>query len=385
MSPTEPTTKLPRRHFLGLTLASAAGAVLAACGSSTPASPGGSVAGASALSSTAARSSALQALIAAASKEGKVNWADVAPPEIVAGIAKRFNARFGTNINVQLVPLRSTETETRLRQETAVNKVTVDVVHPDSALVFALLDDKVDALEQFDWAGTFREMLPDIQKIADRVPQGIGGYALEYMHLVRSVVYNSDLVSASDAPKTWEELVNTKWSGKKLCLDPQASGTFQHTIKWDAAKVLDYSKQLAGLGPLWQGSGPNIGRVVANGEALLGISTMSNVLDYPGKPIKVARSEFYPAVQQLIFPVKHSPNINAARLFAAWMAVEGMDVSTQLGQSTMRAWPDSGSWTAQQIAQLGGDLAMLTTKEQLNLAESVRGQIVNEYKKLGAK
>ncbi len=385
MKTIEPGDRLTRRHFLALAGAGAAAVALAACGgSSAPASSAGSAAS-PAGAAGGAKSSALQALISAANKEGKVNWADVAAPEIVSGIAKKFNERFSTNIQVQLVPMRSTETETRLRQETAANKVTVDVVHPDSALVFSLLDDKVDALEQFDWVGTFGDVLPDIRKVVERAPQGLNGYALEYMHLVRAVLYNSSLVSASDVPKSWDDLNNPRWSGKKLVLDPQGAGTFQLVAKWDSAKVLDYSKQLGALDPLWQGSGPTIAKAVATGEALIAIATMSNVLDQPNKPIKVAHTEFYPGVQQMIFPVKHSPNINAARLFAAWMAVEGMQVSTDLGQASMRAWPDSGSWMAQQISELGGELAMLTTKDQLKAAEQVRAQIVNEYKKLGAK
>lgn len=164
--------------------------------------------------------------------------------------------------------MRATETETRLRQETAANRVTVDVVHPDAALLFTLLDDKVDLVEQFDWVGTFGDVLPGIRKLVDRAPQGLGGYALEYLHLVRGVIYNTQLVSAADVPKTWDELVNPKWAGKKLGLDPQGGGTFQNVVKSDPAKVLDYSKKLGEMDPLWQGSVTNIAQLVAKGEAL---------------------------------------------------------------------------------------------------------------------
>jgi iron(III) transport system substrate-binding protein len=334
-----------------------------------------------------ARSPALQALIDAANREGQVNYADTGAPEILAEQAKRFNERFGTNIAVELVPLRATETNTRVRQEVAAGKVTVDVIHPSSGLVYGLIDDKVDAFETFDWVGTFADTLPEIGQLVERVPEVARGRALEFQHLVRAIVYNKNLVPAANVPKSWDDLLDARWKGKRLAIDPQGSSTYQHIARWDDGHVLDYSRKLAAQDPLWVGSTINVARAVARGEALVGITAIENILDLQreGEPVELAPTEFYPATQQLIFPVKGSPHLNAARLWTAWLVTEGIPIAAAMGQSNQRAWPDSNSDMARKLIELKGDLAMLSSQTDLERADRVRTQIVDEYKRLGAR
>jgi iron(III) transport system substrate-binding protein len=336
---------------------------------------------------SAARSPALQALIDTASREGQVSYADTGAPEILAEQAKRFNERFGTNIAVELVPLRATETSTRLRQEIAAGKVTVDVIHPSSGLVYGLIDDKVDALEPFDWVGTFGDTLPEIGQVVERVPEVARGRALEFQHLVRAMVYNKNLVPAANVPKSWDDLLDARWKGKRLAIDPQGSSSYQHVARWDDARVLDYSRKLAAQDPLWVGSTINVARAVGRGEALVGITAVDNILDLQreGEPVELAPTEFYPATQQLVFPVKGSPHVNAARLWTAWLVTEGIPIAAALGQSNQRAWPDSNSEMARKLVELKGDLAMLSSQSDLERADRVRTQIVDEYKRLGAR
>jgi ABC-type Fe3+ transport system substrate-binding protein len=87
----------------------------------------------------------------------------------------------------------------------------------------------------------------------------------------------------------------------------------------------------------------------------------------------------------LIFAIKGSPNINAARLWAAWMATEGSHLYTEMGHTTERAWPESNSTMSKKIAELGGELAMLDTRDKILQAQQVRNQIVTAYQRLGAK
>jgi len=320
-----------------ITLSVVAASLAAACAPATAPTAGG----ASQPAGSAARSPALQALIDAASREGQVNYADTGAPEVLAEQAKRFNERFGTNIDVELVPLRATETNTRVRQEIAAGKVTVDVIHPSSGLVYGLIDDQVDALEPFDWVGTFGDTLPEISQVVDRVPEVARGRALEYQHLVRAIVYNKNLVPATDVPKRWDDLLDPRWQGKRLAIDPQGSSTYQLIARWDDARVLDYSRKLAAQDPLWVGSTINVARAVARGEALVGITAIDNILDLQreGEPVEIAPTEFYPATQQLIFPVKGSPHVNAARLWTAWLTTEACRSPPRWGSRTSAPGP----------------------------------------------
>lgn len=334
---------------------------------------------------SAERSAALQALIEAAGKEGRVNWATTVSPEVVAGMNKRFNERFGTNITVELVPLRNTEVNARIRQEVAAGKITVDVIHPSSQLVFSLLNDKVDAFEKFDWLGTFGDTLPGLKSTVERVPDVLRGLGLEHQHVIRAIIYNKNLLKSDELPKKWEDLLDPKWKGRKIVIDPQASSTYLLVAKWDQAKVLDYSVKIAAQDPLWIGSSDNIALAVARGEALLGITAIQNVKDLQDQkqPVDIAPTEFYPGTQQLSFPVKGSPHINAARLWTAWVVTEGNKVGSELGETRDQGWPESDSWTSRKIAELKGELAMIITQEQLIATDKLRTQIVSEYKRIG--
>jgi ABC-type Fe3+ transport system substrate-binding protein len=376
-----------RKDFLRFAAASSAGLLLAACGGGSAAPASSDSSGKPAASSAAGSTlpSALQSLIAAANKEGQVNYSDINGPELLAAANKKFNERFSTNITINLVPLRATETETRLRQDIAARKITLDVVHQDSALIFTLIDGKVDALEQFDWTGTFGSVLPEIKTLVDRAPEGTRGLAFDYQHLVATLAYNTKLVASADAPHKWEDLEDPKWKGKKLVIDPQGSSSYQHLAKWDTAKVIDFSNKLAAQDPLWINSSPNIAKAIAQGEVLAGIPNLNSYLDLKGQPIALTPTDFYPGIQQLIFAIKGSPNINAARLWAAWMATEGSHLYTEMGHTTERAWPESNSTMSKKIAELGGELAMLDTRDKILQAQQVRNQIVTAYQRLGAK
>ena len=87
----------------------------------------------------------------------------------------------------------------------------------------------------------------------------------------------------------------------------------------------------------------------------------------------------------MILPVKGSPHINAARLWTAWYATEGAVIATQAGENVERGWPDSNSFTSRKLAELKGDVVMLSTQQDLERADRVRAQIVDEYKRMGVR
>ncbi|MEG1072307.1 MAG: ABC transporter substrate-binding protein [Oscillospiraceae bacterium] len=67
--------------------------------------------------------------------------------------------------------------------------------------------------------------------------------------LISAVIgYNSDLVSAEEAPKTWKELLDPKWKGKIVMTDPGSAGSTRYFVGALMANEEygeDFFKQLA--------------------------------------------------------------------------------------------------------------------------------------------
>lgn len=85
-------------------------------------------------------------------------------------------------------------------------------------------------------AGTFEDAAQD-SLLARFTPTWAGGLPADakddagYWHgtfvTPEVIAYNSAIVSAADAPKDWDDVLDPKWKGKVLIRDPMASGTMR--------------------------------------------------------------------------------------------------------------------------------------------------------------
>jgi iron(III) transport system substrate-binding protein len=77
---------------------------------------------------------------------------------------------------------------------------------------------------------------------ADAVPSGSRDPKNLYFGAYRSMpvlVYNTDAVSAADAPKDWDDLLDPRWRGQVLIRDPLASGTMRTMFGMILARSVD--------------------------------------------------------------------------------------------------------------------------------------------------
>ena len=142
------------RSTVGAALGVAALLLLVACGRDEPRKP---------LESSTApkKSDPLQAIVAAANQERTVIWADNGKAELIVELGKAFNAHFGTNIVVEQSPLAARAANTRVRQEVAAGRVSLDVMHPSNGIIAGMMNDKVDVLrDPIDWLGLFGIVYP---------------------------------------------------------------------------------------------------------------------------------------------------------------------------------------------------------------------------------
>jgi iron(III) transport system substrate-binding protein len=260
-----------------------------------------------ALASLAAAQDA--ALFQAARKEGSVVWyTSLALPSSTA-ISHAFKQKY-TGIDVELHRTGSQRVLQRFMQEAASGIKNGDIVHTSDAGNFELLKDK----------GMLLKFTP---QGVSTFPDGFKDKAGFYygMRATLSVIaYNPKIVADKDAPKTWKELLNSKWNGKMVTAHPGYSGIIMtHVLALVNLYGWDYFRDLAKNKLHIVQSANDPAGVVASGERPVGV----NGAEYfyyktqkQGNPVKIIYpKEGVPLVVSPVAIAKDAPHPNAAKLF----------------------------------------------------------------------
>ena len=202
------------------------------------------------------------ALIQAARKEGKVVWhTSLALPSSTA-IAHYFQNKY-KGIEVEVHRNGSQRVLQRFMQETAAGIKNADIVHTSDAGHFELLKDK-NLLLKFTPQGV--ASFPDGFK--DKA-----GFYYGMRATLSVIAYNPKIVSEMDAPKTWKDLLNSKWSGKQVTAHPGYSGIIMtHVLALVNVYGWDYFRDLAKNKLHLVQSANDPAGVVASGERPVGVN-----------------------------------------------------------------------------------------------------------------
>src|SRR5258705_5102352 len=190
----------PRKVVLETLIAVALTALLPA-GSATAAAP--------------AASKVTPELIEAARKEGKVSWYTAVDLPVAERIAKAFEAKY-PGIAMRVERSGGERIFQRIGQEYASNIHAVDVVNSSDAAHFIVW--KRD--------GILAPYVPE--DVAIHYPSGHrdpDGMFASWRVWLCVIGYNTKLVSAAEAPKSYADLLDPKWSGKIVKAHPGYSGT----------------------------------------------------------------------------------------------------------------------------------------------------------------
>jgi iron(III) transport system substrate-binding protein len=252
-------------------------------------------------------------LVQAARKEGKVVWhTSLALPSSTA-ISHYFENKY-KGIEVEVHRNGSQRVLQRFMQEASAGLKNADIVHTSDAGHFELLKDK----------GMLMKFTP--QSVAG-FPDGFKDKAGFYygMRATLSVIaHNPKIVAEKDAPKTWKDLLNPKWSGKAVTAHPGYSGIIMtHVLALVNVYGWDYFRDLAKNKLHIVQSANDPAGVVASGERPVGV----NGAEYfyyktlkQGNPIKIIYpKEGVPLVVSPVAIAKDAPHPNAAKLFTEFI------------------------------------------------------------------
>src|SRR6202140_1231103 len=155
------------------------------------------------------------ALIEAAKKEGQVSYYTSTDLPVAEKLAKAFEAKY-SGISVRVERTGAERVFQRIGQEYSSNIHAVDVVNSSDAAHFIVW--KRD--------GVLVPFVPeDVAKFYPPEHRDIDGQFASWRIFLSIIAYNTNLVKAEDAPKSFADLLDPKWKGKMVKAHPGYSGT----------------------------------------------------------------------------------------------------------------------------------------------------------------
>lgn len=155
------------------------------------------------------------------------------------------------------------------------------------------------------------------------------------------MVYNTDLVTAADAPTNWTDLNDPKWAGKIAVSHPGYSGsTGSWAVLMKKLYGSEFFEKLNELDPLIGRSLIDPPTVVTKGERAIGISSLATAtrLKLNGNPIEIV----YPTDGAKLALsgtglLWNAPHPNAAKLFLNYLlSVRADTLMVEQGQQPLR-------------------------------------------------
>jgi iron(III) transport system substrate-binding protein len=253
-----------------------------------------------------------QALIDAAKKEGQVVYYTSTDLPVAEKVAKAFEAKY-LGIAVRTERTGAERVFQRIGQEYSSNIHAVDVVNSSDAAHFIVW--KRDGI-----------LLPYVPEDVAKYPaehRDVDGQFASFRVWLSIIAYNTNLVKAEDAPKSFADLLDPKWKGKIVKAHPGYSGTIM-TATFQMQRDLGWTffEQLAKQNIMQVQSSADPPKKLDLGErAVMADGNEYNIFQMKeaGRPVEpVYATEGSPLIIGPNGVFKSSPNPNAAKLFQSF-------------------------------------------------------------------
>ncbi|PAY09234.1 iron ABC transporter substrate-binding protein [Bradyrhizobium sp. UFLA03-84] len=253
-------------------------------------------------------------LVAAATKEGKLVFYSSMDLPVGEKLGKAFEAAY-PGITVQIERSGSERLFQRVAQEFDSNIHAADVVN------------SADASHFIPWkkSGWLMPFVPE--DVAKHFPDNYrdpDGMAVTTRLWLSSIAYNTNLVKAEDAPKSFADLLDPKWIGKMVKGHPAYSGTIM-TTTFQIVRELGwpYLEKLSKQRVMQVQSSTDPPKKLSLGERAVmadGNEYGIVLLKEAGQPVEsVYPTEGTPTISGPTGIFATAPHPNAAKLFQAWL------------------------------------------------------------------
>lgn len=216
---------------------------------------------------------AQQINVEAAKKDGRVVVYGAVVPQAMDGLHKGFEAKYG--IKVEYWRGDSTKVSERALTESRAGKPAFDVIEANRGVQLIMKSE-----------GLFAKYIPPSSEKFPAHVKEKDGLITPWRVLPISILYNTELVKSGEIPKTFDDLLNPKWTGKISLPDPTRHTTTAQFLwnleQFKKDKWLDYVKALAKQKPVLVESLAPVTTTIIKGEAAVGITYIKYVKQYKG-------------------------------------------------------------------------------------------------------
>lgn len=269
----------------------------------------------------------LEQLIDGARKEGQLDWYPVSSlgSEGAKVVAQSFNKRFGLNIRVNpdvSGNIAAVFSKAIVESKTGIPP-TFDVMYgPDHRALELKAAGGLDRIDH--WEAILKEISPEAYAVKDGVsPLDAAGYAFLWANRIKSMNYNTDLITEADLPPTHADLGNAKYKGM-YPLSPFVTDAQFGILTYPRDRWMEIVKSWGALNPPIMTYESGVQRMLL-GEFKFMPSNAEYPFEIKGKnpkaPIGLAFFRDMVANSYVFHMVrKNSKHPNAAKLFALWTA-----------------------------------------------------------------
>ena len=275
-----------------------------------------------AVSSTAEAAS--QALIDAAKREGRVVWYTTLLLDEASGpLASAFEKKY-PGIHVDVIRKDSSEHLRTIMSEARSGAKVADVFDGTTTAAFLMRDGVAEAYKA-DSAGDIPARYKDPN-----------GYWTAQVLYFQTLGYNTDMVPASEAPKTYQDLLNARWKGRLgWTVDDQLTGGLGFVVNvldsMGDQKGAEFLGQLAKQDIIRGRNGLNgVTRSLAAKEFPIGVTVDNHhivIANNKGAHLKWVAISPVLGLSNNIGLIKGAPHPNAAKLLIDFnLSIEGQTV-----------------------------------------------------------
>jgi iron(III) transport system substrate-binding protein len=253
-------------------------------------------------------------LIAAAKKDGTVVLYSSMDLPVGEKLGKAFEAAYG-GIAIRIERSGSERLFQRIGQESSSGIHACDVINSSDASHFI-------PWKKNGWLLPF--VPEDVAKYFPAIYRDPDGMFATSRVWLSSIAYNTNLVKAEDAPKSFADLLDQKWAGKMVKGHPAYSGTIM-TATYQMVRDLgwDYFEKLAKQRVMQVQSSTDPPKKLQLGERAVMVDGNEYgivLLKEAGQPVEpVYPVEGAPTISGPTGIFAGAPHPNAARLFQAWL------------------------------------------------------------------
>jgi iron(III) transport system substrate-binding protein len=162
---------------------------------------------------------------------------------------------------------------------------------------------------------------------AKRESDGIYMFGIEYV----SIIYNKELVSPADVPRSYQDLTDPKWRDKIVMADPSIHATTiswlvamrEHVFNNNDAEWRNFLRGLAANNPMFVASFSPTPAPIASGEKPIGISMPKYIITNAPAPLDWARIDPIMGSPRGIAISSTAPHPAAARSFVDYWLSAG--------------------------------------------------------------